>query len=109
MKNLKILTAVVVLAFLSLSFTNTTETKDELHQQIVELIGDSSKSLANMNLKAEITITLNENSEIVVMSVKSDNSILEGFIKSKLNYKKVKVKVLNPGKLYRVPLTIKSE
>ena len=109
MKNLKILTAVVALAFLSLSFSNTTETKDELHQQIVELIGDSSKSLAHMNLKAEITITLNENSEIVVMSVKSDNSILDGFIKSKLNYKKVKVKVLNPGELYRVPLTIKSE
>ena len=52
MKNLKIITAVVALAFLSLSFTNTTETKDELHQQIVELIGDSSKSLANMNLKS---------------------------------------------------------
>ena len=109
MKNLKIITAVVALAFLSLSFTNTTETKDELHQQIVELIGDSSKSLANMNLKAEITITLNEKSEIVVMSIKSDSGLLDGFIKSKLNYKKVKVKVLNPGELYRVPLTIKSE
>ena len=109
MKNLKILTAVVALAFLSLSFSNTAETKDELHQQIVELIGDSSKSLANMNLKAEITITINEKSEIVVISVNSDNNILDGFIKSKLNYKKVKVKVLKPGELYRVPLTIKSE
>ena len=43
------------------------------------------------------------------MSIKSDSGLLDGFIKSKLNYKKVKVKVLNPGELYRVPLTIKSE
>lgn len=109
MKNLKIITAVVALAFLSLSFTNTTETKNELHQQIVELIGDSSRSLENMNLKAEIIITLNEKSEIVVMSVKSDSGLLDGFVKSKLNYKKVKVKVLNPGELYSFPLTIQSE
>ena len=109
MKNLKILTAVVALAFLSLSFTNRAETKEELHQQIVELIGDSNDALALVNSKAEITITLNEKSEIVVISVKSDNLLLDSFVKSKLNYKKVRVKDLNPGELYKVPLVVQSE
>ncbi len=109
MKNLKIFTAVVALAFLSLSFTSTTkETKKELHDQIVELIGDSSQSLADINLNAEITFTLNDKSEIVVVSVKSDNIIVDNFIKSKLNYKKVNVKALNPGKMYRLPFKVVS-
>jgi len=108
MKNLKIFTAIVTLAFLSLSFTTTTpkETKKQLHDQIVELIGDSSQTLANINLDAEITFTLNDKSEIVVVSVKSDNTIVDDFIKAKLNYKKVTVKTLNPGKMYRLPLKV---
>ncbi len=109
MKNLKIFTAVVALAFLSLSFTTTTtETKRELHDQIVELIGDSNQILADINVNAEITFTLNDKSEIVVVSVKSDNTIVDNFIKSKLNYKKVNVKSLNPGKMYRLPLKVVS-
>jgi len=110
MKNLKIFTAVVALAFLSLSFTTTTtkETKKQLHDQIVELIGDSNQILADINLNAEITFTLNDKSEIVVVSVQSDNIVVDNFIKSKLNYKKVNVKAINPGKMYRLPLKIVS-
>jgi len=109
MKNLKLLTAVVALAFLTLSFTNTTDTKTQLHQQIVELIGDSTDIFGDINVETEITLTLNEKSEIVVISVKSDNnSLVDNFVKSKLNYKKVNVKVLNPGELFRVPLKIQS-
>ena len=88
MKNLKLITAVVALAFLSLSFTNTPEkeTKKQLHEQIVKLIGDTTETLGNINVETEITITLNEKSEIVVISVKSDNnSLVDSFVKSKLN------------------------
>ncbi len=109
MKNLKIMTAVVALAFLSLSFTSTTETKEELHQQIVKLIGDSSESLNEVNLEVDITFTLNSKSEIVVLSMNSDNDDVDRFVKSKLNYKRVSVKVLNPGEMYLIPLVIKSE
>jgi len=107
MKNLKIFTAVVALAFLSLSFTGPTkETKKELHEQIVQLIGDSSPSLANINLDVDIMFTINDKSELVVVSVNSDNTIVDNFIKSKLNYKKVKVSAINPGKIYRLPLKV---
>jgi len=110
MKNLKILTAVIAIAFLSLSFTNRTETKAALHQQIVKLIGDTmSEKIGNDNVKAEIVVTLNDKSELVVISVKSDNSYIDRFVKSKLNYKKITVKDLNPGEIYRVPLTIVNE
>jgi len=110
MKNLKLMTAVVALAFLSLSFTNTTDTKKQLHEQIVKLIGNSTDIFGqDINVVTEITLTVNEKSEIVVVSVKSDNnSLVDNFVKSKLNYKKVNVKVLNPGELYRVPLVIQS-
>ncbi len=109
MKNLKIISAIVALAFLSLSFTSTTETKEELHQQIVKLIGDSSESLSKVNLEVNVTFTLNNKSEIVVISINSDNDVVDQFVKSKLNYKKVSVKDLNPGELYHIPLVIKSE
>ncbi len=109
MKKLKIFTAVVALAFLSLSFTNTTtETKKELHEQIVQLIGDTSESLVNLNLDVNVMFTLNDKSEIVVVSVDSDNPIVDSFIKSKLNYKKVKVEVITLGKMYRLPLKVVS-
>jgi len=110
MKNLKTLTVIVVLAFLSLSFTNRSETKTVLHQQIVKLIGETiNNKISGNDLKAEIVVTLNDKSELVVISVKSENSYVDSFVKSKLNYKKVTVKDLNPGELYRVPLTIVNE
>jgi len=108
MKNIKTISAVLALAFLSLSFTSTTkETKKELNDRIVQLIRNSSTQvLANINLDVDITLTLNEKSEIVIISVKSDNEIVDRFIKSRLNYKKVKVKSLNPGETYRLPLKV---
>jgi hypothetical protein len=95
------------LAFLSFSFTGPTKkVKKELHEQIVQLIGNSSQSLNNINLDVDIMFTINNKSELVVVSVNSDNTVVDNFVKSKLNYKKVKVSTIDPGKIYRLPLKV---
>jgi len=111
MKKFKLFTAVVALAFLSFSFTEITptETKKELHEQIVKLLGKTTDKLSDTEINAEVTFTLNDESEIVVVSVKSENARIDKYVKGKLNYQKVAVKALNTGKMYRIPLTIVNE
>jgi len=57
-------------------------------------------------LQAEVVFTLNDQSEIVIVSVNCENEILDGYIKRKLNYKKVQVSALDEGEIYRMPLKI---
>lgn len=111
MKKFKIFTAILALAFLSFSFTEIapTETKKELHKQIVKLLGKTTDKLADKDIIAEVTFTLNDQSEIVIVSVKSENARIDKYVKGKLNYQKVSVKALTTGTMYTVPLTIVNE
>lgn len=112
MKKVKLILVAVAIMVSSVSFAtngNPTTTKKELHNQIVSILGNKVEALAETNLEAEVSFTLNSKSEIVVLSVKSDNQKMENFVKNKLNYKKVAVKAVNEGKIYRVPLKIVNE
>ena len=108
MKNLKLFALVITIAFASLSFTTPdTEISKQLHNQIVKLLGDTTDiTLVNV-IKTEVVFTLNVKSEIVILSVDSQNQVIDGFVKNKLNYKKVTVTALNQGQVYHLPLTIK--
>tara|TARA_R110002073_G_scaffold72537_1_gene177386 strand:+ start:382890 stop:383225 length:336 start_codon:yes stop_codon:yes gene_type:complete len=109
MKNLKLMAVIVSFAAFSLSFTvpNNPDTKVELRNQIVKMLGNVSNDFTDNNIKTEVVFTLNAKSEIVIVSVESHNSSVDTYVKSKLNYKKVKVSDLNQGKIYRMPLVIK--
>ncbi len=80
--------------------------KRELRLEIVKLLGNNEFPLTAAVAKAEISILLNSKNEIVIVSVKSENQLLEGYIKRKLNYKKVKVNTLKKMKVYRMPIKI---
>ena len=71
--------------------------------QISKMLSDNSFS---DELTAQIRFTLNSEGEIVVLSVDTDSEVLEGFVKSRLNYKKVDVDAIEEGKLYTVPVRI---
>ena len=71
--------------------------------QISKMLSDNSFS---DELTAQIRFTLNSEGEIVVLSVDTDSTQFEGFVKSRLNYKKVDVDAIEEGKLYTVPVRI---
>ena len=109
MKNFKLIALVLAIGISSISFAATTKTanpKSELREQIINILGDNIDMVCKNDVEAEVVFTLNNKSEIVIVSVNCENGNLDGFIKSKLNYKKVKVTALNVGKIYRMPLKI---
>ena len=109
MKNLKLVALVLTISISSISFaapTKTADPKSELREQIIDLLGDTNVAFSDNAVEAEVVFTLNDQSEIVIVSVNCENEILDGYIKRKLNYKKVQVSALNEGEIYRMPLKI---
>ena len=112
MKNLKLIALVLAFSISSISFaapTKTADPKSELREQIIDILGDTIEVLCENDVEADVVFTLNSKSEIVIVSVNCENGNLDGYIKSKLNYKKVDVSVLNEGKIYHMPLKIVHE
>ncbi|NAS11256.1 hypothetical protein [Poritiphilus flavus] len=77
-----------------------------LSAQIENLLDDNNFIVENNELTAKVKFTLNEEKEIVVLTVETDNDQLESFVKSRLNYQKVNLEDYREGKIYRVPVRI---
>jgi len=60
--------------------------------------------LLDEDVTADVRFTINDANEIVVLSVTTSNEELEGFVKGRLNYKKVAN--AQQGKIYTVPVRI---
>lgn len=113
MKNLKLVLAVFAISFASLTATATESgpksSNSELRTQIVSLLGSEAPSSLTdgQDVKASVSIMLNNKNQIIVLSIDSKSGSVETFVKSKLNYQTIDVKGLKKGEIYRVPLTIK--
>ena len=57
------------------------------------------------DLVAHVTFTVNNRNEIIVLEVDTDNSAVDRFIKSRLNYRKLNADAKN-GKVYYIPIRI---
>jgi len=55
-----------------------------------------------------VSFMLNDENEIVVISVETEDDNVERFVKSRLNYQEV-ASTLEQGKAYKVPVRIVSE
>ncbi|NJB72456.1 hypothetical protein GGR42_002947 [Saonia flava] len=86
------------------------EPSKKLSTQIAEMLNDNKIVLEQDydELTAQIRFTINNEGEIVVMSVDTENNSLEGFVKSKLNYQKVELDNFKEGKIYTIPVRIKA-
>lgn len=82
-----------------------TEEKN-LTVQIYELLKEHNFELKSQELTAEVRFVINEEGELVVLSVKTDYDIVEGYVKNRLNYKKVQSEEIVPGKVYELPVRI---
>jgi hypothetical protein len=57
-------------------------------------------------VSATVRFILNDEKEIVVLSVDTDDARLEAYVKARLNYQKVTDRDLEEGKTYKVPIRI---
>lgn len=110
MKKLSLmLVAILVLMGSTVSNATVSEEKEKktLSQEITHLLR-SPKIVLQEDVTADITFTINDNYEVVVLMVATDNVMIEHFIKSRLNYYKLQTKLV-PGKEYIIPLLVKAE
>ena len=107
MKYLKLLVLALGLFTLNVSAANMNPIKpsDELRIEMVKMIGTNyMDEMKTDELGADVLFTVNNNREIVIISVDSDDHLLEGYLKRKLNYKKVDHKPSKPGGIYLLPV-----
>ena len=115
MKKLKLTIMAIALSFATLTASametepNKKETNQKFRSEIVSLIGTEAPSYLTegKDVKAKLSLMLNNKNEVIVVSVDSKNTSVEAYVKSKLNYQKIDVKGLKKGEIYKVPLTIK--
>jgi hypothetical protein len=114
MKNLKTIITLIALSLSTLFSVvaiekNPTKGKSnkELRTEIISLLGDEIPVQVQNESLAEVAFIINNNNEIVVLSVDSKIEKLNSFVKNKLNYKKITTKGVKKGEFYRMPLKIK--
>jgi len=109
MKKLNVL--LVVSAFVICSVgtikanTKPIDSKTNLTEEIQDLLKKPSFNIEN-EIKASVSFTLNNQGEIVVLSVDSENDIVKVYIKNRLNYQKVKTELDDNIKFYTMPVRL---
>ena len=76
-------------------------------EEIGELLKNPSFEL-EVETTAYVTFVVNKESEIVVLSVDSENESMKKFIKQRLNYKKLE-SANKQGKEYKIPIRMTAE
>ncbi|WP_298487699.1 hypothetical protein [uncultured Maribacter sp.] len=107
--------SLVVVAAMLLSagnlLANNTSDEDKpnktLVTQISKLLSKNTLTESEVDATAYVRFTVNAYSEIVVLSVKTENAVVESFVKAGLNYQKVDVTKMIAGKVYVMPVRIK--
>lgn len=110
MKRVKLLLLVLALTFANVLMANTNPkkgTEPSLVAKEIYALLDNPNFQINKELLASVTFTLNEENEIVVLTVGTDSSVLENYIKGRLNYNKLSLKLEN-RKIYKVPVRMVS-
>ena len=105
--------SVILVAFALLLGTNITaadvgldkENEFTISQEIGNLLKDANFIL-DYEVKVNVTFMINDEGEIVVLTVDAKDRSIEKFIKSKLNYKKLQNKLVE-GEEYKIPITMK--
>lgn len=110
-KSIKILLLAVAFTFsgvLSASTEpepTTTNFADTISVEIGELLKNPGFLITD-EITAEVKVMINEKNQLVVLSVNSKHDILDSFVKSRLNYKKLSVKLKTGQKKYMIPVRI---
>ena len=111
MKTLKTIITVIAIS-LSTVFSvtatenNPTSIKKALRTELVSLLGNKIPLEIDKTYSAEISFIINNENEVIVTSVDSKLAGFNKYAKSRLNYKKINIKNLKKGEVYRMPIKI---
>lgn len=109
MKKIKIASVAFMLFATLGTFANTGNNENpekSLSSQIYEMLEENPFQILSSELTADVRFTINNKGELVVLSVDTKNEVLEKFVKSRLNYKKVESGSIVEGRVYTVPVRI---
>jgi len=109
MKKIKIASVAFMLFATLGAFANTGNNENpekSLSSQIYEMLEENPFQILSSELTADVRFTINNKGELVVLSVDTKNEVLEKFVKSRLNYKKVEAGSIVEGRIYTVPVRI---
>lgn len=105
-----VLIAVMLLSTGSIFANDVKLDKDKpvkkLSTQVMELLNNDTVDHLYDGATAFVRFTLNQEKEIVVLSVNSEDDTMKSFVKSHLNYKKVNLNEYREGKVYTIPVRI---
>jgi len=112
MKNLNLFVLALALFTVNIAAADPNPIKPsyELRTEIVGLIGTNLN--ANMEVdqyNAKVFFTVNNNQELIVLSVETEHDQLENYLKTKLNFKKVHHKPGKKGEIYLLPVKMIKE
>ena len=109
MKTLKVLALFVAFTFSASIFANANPTSKVKPKTVTETVGELLKNpyfQLDKDVKAKVSITLNRNNEMVVLSVDTDNEIVENYIKDRLNYQELSKDLTITETSFVVPVRI---
>ncbi|WP_439151948.1 hypothetical protein [Winogradskyella sp.] len=107
MKTLKMLVLVVAIAFSSVLAASTNPIEEAQPSTLTEAVGDLLKNpdfQLTKDVNAVVDLIINENDEMVVISVSTDNKAVERYIKNRLNYKKLSKDAIGLNRSFKVPI-----
>jgi len=113
MNTIKTLLLIVAVTCSSVLMASTGGEKKEaksvvITEEIGKLLNNPSFEL-DKEVSAMVTLTINKNNEIVVLSVETEEDYLVNFIKSRLNYNELSEVINTNGKTFKVPVRITPE
>jgi hypothetical protein len=79
----------------------------KLRNQIKELLESPNIEFESDIIQARINFTLNKKEEIVILSIDTENAVLDAYIKRKLNYRQVPLNGLTVGKEFQLNFKVK--
>lgn len=118
MKTMKSFLLVAAIAFSSVLSASTNSDSAEAKAaekqfavvtQTVENLLQNPTFLVEQDMTAKVTVTINKNNEIVVLSVDCEEKSLESYLKSRLNYNELPTAIGNGKKTFVIPVRIEAE
>jgi hypothetical protein len=109
MKTLKMLVLVLAITFSSVLSASTDSNEKAEPIAITETVGELLKSpdfQLNKDVDAMVTIFINQDDEMVVLSVDTEIKSVENYIKSRLNYKKLSKEAIGYRKSFKISVKI---
>jgi hypothetical protein len=111
MKTLKTIITVITISISTIfsvtaAENNPTSTNKKLRTELVSLLGNNIPLEIDKSYSAEISFIVNNENEVIVISVDSKVSSFIKYVKTRLNYKKIYTKNIKKGEIYRMPIKI---